>query len=62
MKAKNMGKPAKAKATAKKTTVKTSRSAGKDELYKPLSEFAWKDASREEIDKSTIAAYKKYAF
>ncbi|MGQ3013887.1 MAG: hypothetical protein ACT6QS_09280 [Flavobacteriales bacterium] len=31
-------------------------------LYKPLEAFEWKDASEAEIQKNSIAAYRKYAF
>jgi hypothetical protein len=31
-------------------------------LYKPISEFDWKDATKSEIKKTAIRAYKKLAF
>jgi len=34
----------------------------KIELYKPISDFAWKDAPRAEIHQNSIKAYKKFAF
>lgn len=34
----------------------------KNELYKPIEKFAWKDASRAEIHKNSIQAYSKFAF
>jgi len=40
----------------------TSSTAKKEELYKPISDFSWKDASRAEIHQNSINAYKKYAF
>ncbi len=34
-----------------------------DDLYKPLSEFKWKDASQSEVHQNSIKYYKKkYAF
>jgi hypothetical protein len=32
------------------------------DLYKPIEKFAWKDASRAEIHKNSIQAYRKFAF
>lgn len=31
-------------------------------LYKPISAFDWKDATKSEIKKTAIRAYKKFAF
>jgi hypothetical protein len=31
-------------------------------LYKPISDFDWKDATKSEIKKIAIRAYKKFAF
>ncbi len=31
-------------------------------LYKPISDFDWKDATKSEIKKTAIRAYKKFAF
>lgn len=43
-------------------TVTDSTSTKKDELYKPIADFSWKDASPAEIHQNSIDAYKKYAF
>ncbi|MEN9442540.1 MAG: hypothetical protein RLZ33_2617 [Bacteroidota bacterium] len=40
----------------------TSKNVSKTDLYKPISEFKWKDASQAEIHQNSIKVYKKYAF
>lgn len=49
---------------AKTSTIKaeTSSSEIKIELYKPLSDFEWKDATKSERKKIAIKAYKEFAF
>ncbi len=57
-----MGKLIKKADKSSVVTVTKSSAKKKDELYKPLSDFSWKDASPAEIHQNSIRAYKKYAF
>lgn len=48
----------------KSSKIKSERASSevKIELYKPLSDFEWKDATKSERKKIAIEAYKEFAF
>lgn len=59
-----MGKLLTKKLDTKKISeeIVTTPKNNKIELYKPIENFAWKDASRNEINKNSIRAYRDLAF
>jgi hypothetical protein len=48
--------------TCKLGKAKIKSSASSLELYKPISDFDWKDATKTERKKTAIDAYKEFAF
>lgn len=53
------GKDSKGTITTKDTNAPIT---AKNKMYKPISDFAWKDATVAEIHKNSIRAYSKFAF